>query len=210
MVEINRYSPVSFKASAKRTEMRDNWKVVLEYDGEGQGPNIVDLSHITRLDVQTGNVDDYTPFDVTIPEKPGQSVLQDNVLINRMNGIQASVFCLDGQKPEMPEESVYTETTEVTVCMALMGKETFSILEKLTNLDFLDPKMEAPFLFQGPMSHVPCQIITLSKAAGKEGVIFTCSRGYGKDMVHSFVDAGAEFGLKPAGEDKFKAWIAGL
>ncbi|SLM31459.1 hypothetical protein MTBBW1_340011 [Desulfamplus magnetovallimortis] len=210
MVEIRRYSPVSFKASAKRSEVRDNWKVVLEYEGEGKGPHLVDLSHMTRLDVQDANVGAITPFGVTIPEVPGESVLKDNVLINRMNRIQASVFCLDGHKPEIPKESAYTETTEVGMCLAIIGKEVFSILEKLSSLDFTDPARKAPFLFQGPMSHVPCQIITLSKDGAKSGVLFTASRGYGKDMVHAIMDAGAEFGLKPAGEEKFSSWIASL
>ena len=207
MVEIKRYSPVSFKASARKTEMRDNWKVVLEYEGEGQGPYLVDLSHMTRLDVQDANVGAISPFGVTIPEIPGQSVLQNNVLINRMNRIQASVFCLNGQKPEMPAESAYTETTEVGLCLAVIGKDLFSIMEKLSSLDFLDPGKKVPFLLQGPMSHVPCQVITLNRDGVESGIIFTCSRGYGNDMVHSVLDAGAEFGLKPAGENKFTSWI---
>ncbi|MBF0573261.1 MAG: sarcosine oxidase subunit gamma SoxG [Desulfamplus sp.] len=208
MVEIKRYSPVAFKAFPKRTEARDNWTVVLEYDGEGQGANcLVDLSHITRLDVQSSNLDAITPFGITIPQGLCDSVLQDGVLINRMNSIQASVFCLSGKRPEMPAESSYTETTEVGMCMAIIGKDVFSITEKLTSLDFMDSAKITPFLYQAPMSHIPCQIITLSRDGAKSGILFTASRGYGKDMVHAIMDAGAEFGLKPAGEDRFKSWL---
>lgn len=210
MVEIKRYSPVSFKATPKRSESRDNWTVVMEYDGEGQGPYLVDLSHITRLDVQSSDLDSITPFGITIPKVPGESILQDGVLINRMNRIQASIFCLSGKRPEMPTESSYTETTEVGMCMAIIGKDLFSITEKLASLDFQDPEKKTPFLYQGPMSHIPCQIVTLNRDGAKSGIIFTASRGYGKDMAHAIMDAGTEFGLKPAGEDKFSSWLSQL
>jgi len=210
MVEIKRYSPVSFKASPRRSEIRDNWTVVMEYDGEGQGPYLVDLSHITRLDVQSSSLDSVTPFGVTIPATPGESVLQDGVLINRMNRIQASIFALSGKRADMPTDPFYTETTEVGMCMAIIGKGIFSITEKLTSLDFMDPARKTPFLYQGPMSHIPCQIITLSRDGSKSGIIFTASRGYGQDMVHAIMDAGSEFGLKAAGEDKFTSWVSGL
>ena len=42
MVEINRESPVIFDANPTRTENRDNWTVVLEYDNEGGGPYVMD------------------------------------------------------------------------------------------------------------------------------------------------------------------------
>ncbi len=210
MVDIKRVSPVSFGKSPKRTERRDNWTIALEYDGEGKGLSIVDLSHVTRLDVQTGELSKMTPFGVTIPDVPGQSVLQDKILINRMNATQASVFQLPGNMGERPTDVCVTETTESTLCVAIMGKDLFSFMEKVTNLDFLDPKFTAPFLFQGPCCHVPCQIITLSKEGEKSALILTCSRGYGKDMIHSLLDSGTEFGMKPAGEEKFTAWMASL
>lgn len=210
MVDIKRVSPVSFGKSPKRTEVRDNWTVALEYEGEGQGPSIVDLSHMVRLDCQTGAIADAKPFGITIPEVPGRSVVRDGVVINRMNGIQASVFLLPGNEKELPSESYYTDVTESTLCVAIMGKELFSIMEKLTNMDFLDPKLEAPFLLQGPCSHVPCQMITLSKDGENSGLILTCSRGYGRDMMHSIMDAGTEFGLKPAGEERFSEWVKSL
>lgn len=210
MVDIKRVSPVSFGKSPKRTEVRDNWTIAMEYDGEGQGLSIVDLSHVTRLDVQTGDLSGVTPFGVAIPEVPGQSVLKDGVLINRMNGIQASVFQLPGNGADLPTDVFVTETTENTLCVAIMGKDVFSFMEKVTNLDFLDPKMTVPFLFQGPCCHVPCQIITLSKDGDKAGLLLTCSRGYGQDMIHSLLDAGVEFNMKPIGEEKFSTWVASL
>jgi hypothetical protein len=51
---------------------------------------------------------------------------------------------------------------------------------------------------------VPCQIVTLEKSAGGGGgFLLTCSRGYGDSMLHAVLEAGAEFGLRPAGENRF-------
>jgi hypothetical protein len=210
MKEIQRVSPVVFRSTPLETEIRDNWKVVMKYYKEGDGPWLVDLSHRPRFDLQDANLSAIKPFGLTIPEAPGDCVLENGVLANRMNGTQVSLFNLDGQDISMPEESGYTDVTESTVCVALIGKDVFPLCEKLTALDFMDPQRKTPFLFQGPFSHVPCQIITLSKDGDMAGLILTCSRGYGRDMIHSIQDAGAEFKLNPAGESRFTTWINGL
>ena len=58
---------------------------------------------------------------------------------------------------------------------------------------------------------MPCQIVTLEKSEGFDGgFLLTCSRGYAQSMVHAILDAGAEFGLQPAGETKFSDWLSGL
>ena len=207
MKEIKRYSPVSFGKTPIRTEVRDNWTIAMAYDEEGTGPFLVDLSHLVRLDLQTLDLSSVTPFGASVPEPSVTSVLKDGVLINRMNKTQASVFQLPGNDSALPEEAFFTNVTESTLCLAILGKEVFSIMEKLSSLDFMDPALTAPFLFQGPCSHVPCQIVTLNREGESSGLMLTCSRGYGKDMVHSILDAGAEFGLKPGGEERFTAWI---
>ncbi|WP_022666855.1 hypothetical protein [Desulfospira joergensenii] len=210
MNEIKRYSPVVLKATPLKSEVRDNWNVVLEYHGEGQGPYIVDLSHRTRLDLQSPDLASKKPFGISVPEVPCQSVLEKGILVNRMNRTQTSIYNLASQGMEMPAEAEYTDVTENTVFVAIMGEAVFSICEKLSALDFMDPQKQAPFLYQGPFSHVPCQIVTLSRDKEKSGVVLTCSRGYGRDMIHSIMDAGAEFGLKPAGETRFVEWIKSL
>ncbi|MCK4767062.1 MAG: sarcosine oxidase subunit gamma SoxG [Desulfobacula sp.] len=211
MKEIQRISPVVFKSSPLKTEKRDNWDVVMEYKEEGDGPFLVDLSHRPRFDLQDSNLADKKPFELELPETPGNSVLENGILASRMNRTQVSLFDLDGQDDvSMPGESYYTDVTESTVCVALFGKEVFSICEKLTALDFTDPQRKAPFLFQGSFSHVPCQIVTLNKEGESSGIVLTCSRGYGRDMIDSILHAGEEFGLKPAGESRFTHWIKSL
>ena len=210
MKDIKRYSPVQFKANPVKTENRDNWDVVMEYSGEGEGPWIVDLSHRMRLDLQDADLSAKAPFGIDVPDVPCRSVLANGVLVNRMNGTQASIYHLAGDAPEMPGDAAYTDVTENTLFVAIMGKAAFQICEKLSNLDFTDPARETPFLFQGPFSHVPCQIVTLCRDGEKSGLVLTCSRGYGRDMIHAICHAGAEFGLKPAGEARFTTWIESI
>lgn len=210
MKDIKRHSAVAFKATPLKNQTYGDWDVVLEYHGEGDGPWLVDLSHRTRLDLQSADLAAKKPFGITIPEVYCQSVLEKGVLINRMNRIQASIYHLDGQSMDTPKEKEYTDVTEATIFVAIFGSNVFSICEKLSALDFIGADKQTPFLFQGPFSHVPCQIVTLGREAEKSGVVLTCSRGYGKHMIDGILHAGEEFGLKPAGEKRFTDWINSL
>jgi hypothetical protein len=207
MSNIKRYSPVSFEATTLDSEQRNNWNVVLKYSDEGEGPYLVDLSHRTRLDLQSSDLASKKPFGITIPDTPCQSVFERGILANRMNRTQVSLYHLAGGELDIPGEPEYTDVTEATLFIALIGEAVFSICEKLSALDFMAPNIEVPFLYQGPFSHVPCQIVTLNRDGEKSAVVLTCSRGYGKDMIHSILDAGEEFGLRPAGESRFTEWI---
>ncbi|MDM8540230.1 sarcosine oxidase subunit gamma SoxG [Desulfococcaceae bacterium HSG9] len=207
MENIKKLSPVVFKARPVKTEVRDNQTVVLEYVGEELGPYLTDLSHKIRWDVQDSNLDAIKPWGIAIPETPGLSVLENGFLINRMNRTQASVWHLAGEKPDDPDDSAYTETTDATMFVALTGRETFAIAEKLTSLDFAVPDKKAPFLLQGPIAHVPCQIVTLAQNGEHCGLLFTCSRGYAQSMIGAILEAGEEFGLRPAGETAFNKFL---
>jgi hypothetical protein len=209
MEKILRRSPVSFQSRATKTEIRDHWSVVLEYDAEGQGPHLIDLSHRARWDVQDRDLLQIQPWGVIIPDSPGQCTLQNGVLINRMNRTQASVWHLGGERLDIPAEAAYTDLTDATVFLALVGRDLFSITEKLTALDFLDPTQNVPFLLQGPFSHVPCQVVTLKREGERSGMLLTCARGYARDMVAAILEAGKEFELRPAGENAFSTWLKG-
>ena len=210
MDSIIRHSAVSFDAAPARTEARDNWSVVLEYEDQGQGPYVVDLGHRPRWDLQDAGISEVQSPGIRIPDKPGQCVFGKGLLINRMNRTQASVWHLSGEPPAVPDDPAFTDVTDSTVFLAVFGQDLFAILEKLTALDFLDSSRETPFLLQGPFSHVPCQIVTLDKTPGKPGVLKTCSRGYARDMVGAILKAGAEYKLRPAGEQAFAEWFAAM
>ncbi len=196
---------MEFKSRPVKTEVRDHWVVALEYDNEGPGPWLVDLSHKTRWDLQDGRLDDLKPGRLAVPSVPGECRLENRILVNRMNRTQAAVWHLgNGDTPVLPVETGYTDVSEATVFLALLGPKVYSIAEKLSALDFMDPNRQTPFLLQGPFSHVPCQIVTLARGSGGTGLLLlTCSRGYARDMVRAILDAGDEFGLRPAGETAF-------
>jgi hypothetical protein len=211
MDEIRRQSPVQFKVGPLKTAVRDNWTVALEYDDESQGPWLVDLTHKTRWDLQESKVGDRKPCNLTVPAVPGACTFASHALISRMNRTQVSIYHLGVAAPAMPDDPGYTDVTESTVFLALFGPKAFLLAEKLSNLDFLAPGKTAPFLYQGPFCHVPCQIVTLEKESDASGgFLLTCSRGYASSMVHAIFEAGAEFGLRPAGENRFDTWIQGL
>jgi len=208
MEMIQRRSPLEFSAEPIKTETRDNWTVALEYEGEGSGPWLVDLSHRRRWDIQDGDLSTCQPFGCSIPEKYNQCGFDNGILINRMNRTQAAIWPLAGEAPPEPTETAYTETTDATLFVAIIGRHTLSIAEKLSALDLGDPANATPVLFQGPLSHVPCQIVVMDRSAENAGILFTCSRGYGRDMQRAVLQAGEEYGLRVAGESVFNRWIA--
>lgn len=211
MKDIKRVSPVKLKGIPLKVEKYGQWNIVLEYADEGDGPWLTDLSHRPRFDLQNADVGAFTPFGVNIPDAPGKTAVKDGLVVNRTNNTQVSIYNLAGQYDlPMPQEPGYTDVTEATLCVALFSMPVFSICEKLTALDFMDPQKKAPFLFQGPFCHVPCQIVTLDKSGDLPGIVLTCSRGYGRDMIHAILEAGAEFDLKPAGETRFVSWFDSL
>ena len=210
METIQRCSPVEFESKPAKTTRQDDWTVVLEYEDEGRGPWVVDLSHRARWDLQDGEISAQQPWGMNIPQTPGQCVFNNGVLINRMNRTQASIWHLAGEKLDTPEGLAFTDVTDATVFLALLGKDVLSIAEKLTSLDFLDPSKQTTFLLQGPFSHVPCQIVTLEKTPERSVILFTCSRGYARDMHAAVLDAGAEFELHPAGQKAFDEWLSSV
>ena len=210
MENIIRRSAVSFDAAPARTEERDNWSVVLEYEDEGAGPYLVDLSHRARWDLQDAEIGGIQSLGIQVPDNPGQCLFENGILINRMNRTQASVWHLSGDTPAFPDDPAFTDVTDSTVFLAVFGQDLFSVLEKLTALDFLDPSQQTPFLLQGPFSHVPCQIVTLERTPGRSGILMTCSRGYARDMVGAILEAGTEFSLRPAGEQAVSVWLKEL
>lgn len=210
METLKKYSPVLFDERTAKTKLQDHWTVVLEYEGEGKGPWVIDLSHRARWDLQDGHIARHQPWGMNIPDTPGRCAFANGILINRMNRTQASIWHLSGEKLDVPDDPGFTDVTDAGVFLALLGEEIFSITEKLTSLDFLNPEKQAPFLLQGPFSHVPCQVVVLGNTPPRSAIALTCSRGYAQDMLKAIREAGAEFDLHPAGENAFSNWIAGF
>ena len=136
METIQRCSPVEFESKPAKTVMQRDWTVVLEYEDEGQGPWVVDLSHRARWDLQDSEISAKQPWGMNIPQTPGQCIFNNGILINRMNRTQASIWHLAGDDLDVPDDAAFTDVTDATVFFSLLGKDIFSIAKKLTSLDF--------------------------------------------------------------------------
>ena len=82
----------SFDCDAAEMTVYDGWDVVLEFADQGEGPWLVDLSHLQRWDFQHLELDSCRPFGMDVPAEPGQVNLQDKRLITRMNRTQATIW----------------------------------------------------------------------------------------------------------------------
>jgi hypothetical protein len=201
-IKVERQSPVHLPGKPEKTKIQEHWPVVLEYADEGPGPWIVDLSHCARWDIQSRALGAAVGSGISLPDAPGGVTLLGKVLTGRAGQRQAFLWLFD-DKAAAPSGTGCTEITEGTLCFALLGRDVFKIAEKLTNLDLNDPKRQEPFLLLGPFSHITCQIVVLKKRPTDAVVLVACSRGFGHDMLHAVLAAGEEFGLRPAGKNRF-------
>lgn len=205
MDAVMRRSPVSFAgAVAARSQSRGDWQVVLEYQDQGQGPWLVDLSHCPRWDLQDSSLDELHPWGLAMPQGFNQVLIQDGWLVNRLNRTQAQLWYLGGEEIEPPAEPGLTEITDGQCLLALVGDEALSVMETACKLDLADPSRTPPFLVQGPVLHIPCQIVRLAGA-----VLMGFSRGYGQSFAEALLESGRPWGLKPGGEEVFSRLLAG-
>ncbi|MGE0556270.1 MAG: sarcosine oxidase subunit gamma SoxG [Gemmatimonadales bacterium] len=198
-----RRSPVRFAAAPAARATRDGWDVVRRYQDEGEGPWLVDLSHRARWDFQDRHLDRHQPLGLPAPSHPGAVLVRDGVAINRMNRTQVALWHLAGARPAVPTATAYTETTDGHCMLAFLGPAVPSVMEHLSALDLFGRPASHPRLTQGPILHVPCQVVTL----GEDCVLTTFSRGYGQTFVEAALHAARPCGLRPAGEDRFNAWF---
>lgn len=201
-VPVFRRSPVVFDATPAETESRDGWTVVLRYEGEDRhpGPWLVDLSHRRRWDFQDGDIAAHKPMDLPVPEQYGQVGVHGPLVINRMNRTQVAIWHLgEGDPPSTPPRTGFTETNDGHCMLAFVGPGVPQSLEHLTPLDLFDPARPTPFLTQGPVLRVPCQIVTFAV----DLVVMTLARGYGETFAQAAVKSGAIEELRPGGEESF-------
>jgi hypothetical protein len=200
---MKRYSPVSFESHPAQTVMRSDWEVVLSYKDEGVGPGLVDLSHITKWDIQAADLSQIQPLGVNIPVMTGACTLDKGMLLTRMNRTQASVWHLSAKMLPVPDESAYTDITESLCLLGFLGQAFFSVMEKITALELQTSRIQPPFLLQGPVLHIPSQVVVL----GREALVVGFSRGYAQTIVEAILEAGQQWGIQPAGELAFNEYV---
>ncbi len=200
--ERKRYSPVDFGLRPLETAIRDDWVVALRYDGEAEGPWIADLSHRPKWDLQSPAIDDLNPWGLEVPAAPGRCTANAGRFANRMNRTQASLWDLGRESSGPPLESGVTDVTEGLCLLALSGNAISRVLEKLSPLDLSSPAQDAPFLVQGPVCRIPCQVV-VARRSDPMVMMLAFSRGYGQAMAEALMEAGKAHGLRPCGESRF-------
>jgi len=207
MNAVYRQGPLTFDCEVAEKIIHDGWEVVLSFEDESDGPWLVDLCHLQRWDYQHTDLDSQKPFGLDVPAEPGQVLLQDQKLITRMNRTQAAIWKLTrGDAIKTPEAVNFTDLTDAHCMLAVLGQEAARVMEHVSNLDLLRPGKQAPFLTQGPVMHIPCQIVT----ADVDCVLMTFSRGYGQSFADAMLHAASGCKLRPGGEDLFGRWLSGV
>jgi len=212
MSEYKRLSPIRWHATPAQVERRDGWDVVLRYEKEDGGPMLVDLSHRSRWDVQDREIAVLRPAGAAIPEGVGETFLSEGYVVNRMNRTQASVWHLGSGRPWVPEEPWGTETTDAQAFLAILGAEerVYGLMEHVCPLDLAAPGQGRPHLVQGPILHIPCQIVPFApNGRGTAAVLVTFSRGYGQSMAEALLETGHSLGFRAAGESVLMKWLEG-
>lgn len=205
MEPFKRYSPVILPNTPARTRVRNGWEVVLEYEDEGTGPFLVDLSHIGKWDVQGEDLPSLRPAGLAIPTDSEQCLLTGDFLLNLIKRNWATIWHFSVDMPDFADEYAFTNVTEAYALLAIIGRDAFSIMEKLSSLDLLSPKRNPPFLIMGPVFRIRSQVVVLSREKGESAVLVAYPRGYGQSMTEAMLDAGKEYGLRPGGEDLFSS-----
>ena len=208
MDNIKRYSPVTFPQTQALTQLRNGWVVVLEYEDEGLGPFLIDLSHIGKWDVQGENLSYLRPAGIFIPEESELCSFTESFFVNRVKWNWATIWHFSQEMPDFADHFAFTNVTEAYALFALMGKDVFSIMEKVSALDLFSPEKKPPFLIMGPVHHIRSQVVVLSREGDSSVVLVACARGYGQSMAEVLLDAGKEWGLRPAGENIFTSIVA--
>ncbi len=204
-----RQSAVEFKAVPAVTQNINGWDVVQAFEGQGGGPFLVDLSHCPCMDIQDRNLDQFPDLadGLAIPKEMNGISRCGSFLISRMNATQCMVWGLDGTLPEFNAFSATDISGGMTI-LALVGKDTDKVIEKLAPLDLFKPQAEGLALCQAPIHHIPCQIMVLDRET--KVVIVAFARGYGQDMANSILSAGKEHRLQPGGSNVISQWLESI
>ncbi len=209
MAAVKRRSPVVFPGKPAEIEVSGGWEVVVRYERESElSPVVVDLSHKAKWMVQGKDLQGALGDTFRVGPRPGDAHLEKGCLVSRLGSKQAVLWELGQMEPFDTTGSGFTDVTEGYLLLALAGPGVFSIAEKLTALDLLPRDRKPPFVLQGPFSHVPCQVAVLNTTEDTGAFLVACSRGYARDMVHAVMEAGGDWGLRPAGERSFQRFLA--
>lgn len=204
-----RMSPVELPAQAAATFVYNGFRIVQSFLDEAAGPYLVDLSHLGKWDLQHRNLLECRMADVQIPENPGQALLKNGLLSNRLNATQVSIWDLGATGLDLSDQPAATDITDGYCLLALLGSKAFAVMERLSALDLGLRGRTVPYLLQGPVLHIPCQMTVLNDT-GHRAVLLAFSRGYGQTLAESILARGSRLGLRPGGFKRFEQMLQQL
>jgi hypothetical protein len=205
---IRRISPLDIGLEPERTVNRNGWEIPLTYVGERKRADlfISDLSHVPKWCLRGADLDDEKPAGLDMPRKPGAVMMDQGVLLVRLISSEARIMAL-GEKTPGFSGANYTDITDGYATMAVVGAKCFDVLGKLSAVDLEGPAASRAAL--APVEELTCLMVRLQGEGGIPGIIISGARGYGHFLLDAFLDAGKQYGIQPAGLQKFSAWLGG-
>ena len=198
--EIRRLGPVVFPGAA-RAGQRNGFEVVLEYDGQGGGPWLADLSHVPKWDIRAADFSDIRIWGRPAPAGPGECLTEKGGLIGRLDATRVLALDLACRAGGIGTP-LATEITDGLCLLAVVG-EAAAVMERVTPLDVFAPGAAPPVWIQGPLLHVPCHLVRLARAGDRDVVLIGVARGYGQSLAQGILAAGRDLGLVPGGWEVF-------
>jgi|SRR5579863_8086640 len=179
-----------------RIETRDGWLVAIKYDDEpgSNGNALVDLAHRPTWELSGPDVGQ------RLAELRGTDVALrrihsgENWQVYRLTLGRAIIF---GKIPQTPTGAL--DVTGGWVSLALIGRDAERLLNKVTAVDLRDRTIPVGGCCQGPIFGVN----TLFGRFADRFELHICGDS-AEFLWDVLMDAGEEFGLKPAGADYAK------
>lgn len=203
-----RLSPLHMKLPPHEVMEWKGWQVVSTYLGENPHSPlaVTDLSHIPKYTLQSRRLGSMHSGDKRIPERPGGVSLQKGIMITRLTPSECRLMVLD-RTQEVQYGPEYTDVTDAFAAFALMGPRCLDALSKLSAVDLEGSRTSPPSAALAPLEEITCLFIYLKGRRGIPGLIVSVARGYGQFLLKAFTDAGKEWGMSPAGWQRFRAWL---
>ncbi len=209
MQTYTRQSPLHFPLSPQETVVHKGWKVALSFPAEEAAPlAMIDLSHAAKWELYGAQLEGRRVGSLPIPTVPGGASVQAGLVVGLCRPSTALVWQLPGDDGLVSFDGVLvTETTDGWALLAMLGKDAARLFEKVSDLDLARRSDENARLVQGPVLDIPARVLVLYGNDMTPGLLLAVARGYGQSVADAMLDAGAEYGLRPAGENRFRRWL---
>jgi len=209
-IATRRLSPLTMPFPPDRVMEKDGWTVARTYPNEnGRSPLfLADLSHIPQWSIQGNDLDDLRPEGLAVPKRPGEAALESDLLIVRLTPREGRILYFGDRSPRF-NGPAFHDVGDGCASFALAGQRCLEVLDKLSAVDLEGPGRRVPCAAQAPAADVVCLLVRLYGNKGAPGLLVSCARSSGPYLLGAFLEEGEEYGLAPAGWDRFTAWLHG-